>query len=309
MTKKILQLMLKLLLIANLTNLVIFQTVSGEVSTRVYLWDANTPLEIGDANKPFYLYPPDPNLPIKMLDPNNPFLYRDIMVGTKLVITIDSNAAKEWSGGLFLIDANRDYGVLSGRDFNDITFDWEGSRFNNAGSNARVFEVYDNITSGFDCYGDIDATAGKWFIFDYNATKLGTCQIGFYDYSVDWFEPIYKITFNQVPTRDFNNDKIVDFNDFSIFASCWQLNDCNEAGWCRKTYINGIVDSNSYVLTNCNSSGKCGKVDLDKNGIVDINDFLLFADFWLERTEKTIVEPNLPEPNSPQSLILPTFWR
>ena len=48
---------------------------SGELSTRVCLADVNTPLELAD--------------------PKVPFIYRDIMVGTKLTIIVDSNAYGE----------------------------------------------------------------------------------------------------------------------------------------------------------------------------------------------------------------------
>ena len=60
-------------LVIVILTLVFSSIAAGEVSTRVCLSDANTPLELAD--------------------PNIPFVYRDIMVGTKLTIIVDSNIA------------------------------------------------------------------------------------------------------------------------------------------------------------------------------------------------------------------------
>lgn len=180
--------------------LCINSTTLGEVSTRVCLADGNTPLELAD--------------------PNIPFVYRDIMVGTKLTIIVDSNIAERWDGGLFIIGSDRDYGVLSGRDYNDTTHDWEGSRFEAVGDRARVYDVQEDMQSGFDLFGHRRAVAGDWFIIDYIATNVGNCHVSFYDYSgpggIDF--PIYDLVFSHVPTCDFNNDAKVNFTDFTVFA-------------------------------------------------------------------------------------------
>ena len=202
----------------------------GEVSTQVCLADGNTPLE-----------------------------YQDIMVGTKLTIIVNSDANGYWDGGLLIKDPYRDYGILSGRDYNDTTWDWEGSRFEYAGEKARVYDWEDDIQSGFDFYGDSDAVVGDWFIIDYNATNIGDCNVGFYDYSVSMDDPIYNIEFTHVRTRDFNGDTKVDFIDFTVLASYWQETGCNNPNWCEGT-------------------------DLDIDGNVDANDLMLFADYWLEKT-------------------------
>lgn len=214
----------------------------GEVSTRVCLADGNTPF-----------------LPI---DPNFPHVYPDIMVGTKLTIIVDSNIAEYWSGALAVADANRDYGLLSGRDFNEITQDWEGSRFSAAGVEARVWDwEEDPGIDGFNLYtGSTGIEAGDWFIIDYTATAVGTCKVGFYDHSVDWFNPIYYLEFSHVRTRDFNNDTKVDFVDFAILASYWRVVDHDDPNWCKGA-------------------------DLDTDYDVDIYDLMLFADYWLEKTE------------------------
>jgi hypothetical protein len=67
-----------------------------EVFTQVYLADGNTPLELAD--------------------PCIPFVYRPIMVGTRLTIIIDSNTGDYWNGALTIWDANQNYGRLYGRD-------------------------------------------------------------------------------------------------------------------------------------------------------------------------------------------------
>jgi len=203
----------------------------GEVSTRVCLADGNTPFDGGD-----------------------------IMVGTKLTIIVSSDANGYWDGGLFIAGSDRDYGVLSGRDYNEITSDWEGSRFDAASDDARVYDFEDDLMSGFDLYGDEDAVVGDWFIIDYTATSVSDCNVGFYDYSVSMDDPIYDIPFSHVRTRDFNKDTEVDLADFAVFASYWQVADCNDPNWCQGT-------------------------DLDTNGNVDSNDLMLFVDYWLEKTE------------------------
>jgi hypothetical protein len=212
----------------------------AEVSTRVCLADGNTPLELAD--------------------PCIPFVYRDIMVGTKLTIIVSSDAAGLWDeGGLFIADPYRDYGLLSARDFNDLTLDWEGSRFEAAGKGARVYDCEDDVESGFSLYGDRAAVAGDWFIIDYTATAIGDCNVRFYDYSVS-DDPVCYLIFSHVRTRDFDINTKVDFADFAVFASHWQETGCNDPNWCQGT-------------------------DLDTDGNVETDDLMLFADYWLEKTE------------------------
>ncbi|NQT02942.1 MAG: hypothetical protein HQ580_13020 [Planctomycetes bacterium] len=215
---------------------------SAEVSTRVCLADGNTPLELAD--------------------PNAPFVYRDIMVGTRLTIIVDSNLSEMWNGGLLITGTDRDYGVLSARDYNDITSDWEGSRFEAAGYRSSVLELEELDIHGFDMMSHYTSVAGDWFIIDYTAISAGSCNVGFYDYS--WPDgmdsPVYDITFSHVPSRDFNNDARVDFADFSVLASHWQETGCSDPNWCEGT-------------------------DLDADGNIDCNDLVLFAHYWLEKTE------------------------
>jgi len=216
---------------------------AGEVSVRVCLADGNTPL------------PP--------VDPNFPHVYPDIMVGTKLTIIVDSNVAEEWGGGLAVVDANMDYGVLSCRDSNDTSADCNESHFPPAGVGASVYpwqEGPDPDIDGFTLYtGYMAIEANDWFIIDYTATNVGTCNVGFYDHSTGDKVPIYYLSFYHVRTRDFNNDTKVDFTDFAILASYWPVVDHNDPNWCEGT-------------------------DLDIDNDVDLNDLRLFVEYWLERT-------------------------
>ena len=117
----------------------------------------------------------------------------------------------------------------------------------------------DSLKSGFDLATDVEGVIpGDWFIIDYNATNVGGCNIGFYDYAISE-EPIYNLSFIHVSSRDFDSDYKVDFMDFALFGLNWRRTDCIEPDNCSGT-------------------------DLDTDGDVDYNDLKLFADFWLERT-------------------------
>jgi len=232
--------MKKLVLVLLVLFLSMVSVAIGDVSTRVCLSDGNTPLPPVDTN---FLY-----------------VYPDIMVGTKLTIIVSSDTAEYWSGSLAITGEDVNYGVLSARDFNENTFDWEGSRFPAAGTGARVYTWGEMGIYGFDLYGHSSAVAGDWFIIDYNATNIGDCNVGFYDHSVSWDDPIYYLAFSHVRTRDFNKDTKVDFTDFEVFASHWWETDCSDPNWCAGT-------------------------DLNIDGYVDANDLALFVDYWLERTE------------------------
>ncbi len=218
------------------------QMAIGEVSTRVCMADGNTPLELADVN--------------------TPYVYRDIMVGTRIEIVISSDTNDYWGGDLAIMDENQDFGLLSARDYNDITGDWAGSRFPAAGVLARVWVWEEDWLGalGFTFRGDRRSVPGDWFIIDYTATNIGNCHVAFYDHSVSMFEPVYNLTFSQIYTRDFNSNDIVDFADFAAFASYWRTNNCIYPAWCMGS-------------------------DLNTDGDINVHDLLLFAEYWLEITE------------------------
>jgi len=206
----------------------------GDVSTRVCLADGNTPLE-----------------------------YQDIMVGTKLTIIVDSNVAEYWTGALLIEGDHRDRGKLADR---------EDSCYDAAGVLATV-ELEENYwpdiskdVRGYNLYTDMFGNGvepNSWFIIDYNATSIGDCNVGFYEYETQFpfeAELLYYLEFTHVRTRDFDESTRVDFGDFAILASYWQEQGCEDPDWCQGT-------------------------DLDISGTVDMNDLMLFSDYWLERTE------------------------
>jgi len=189
-------------------------------------------------------------------DGKTPFDGRDIMVGTKLTIIVSSDAAVYWNGALAITGLDREYGLLSARDFNGM--DYEGSRFPEAGEFAAVWDLVEQGVQGFQFAGDFGAVPGDWFIIDYNATAEGICNVGFYDHDVDFYTPVYYLVFTQVPTRDFDDDGGVNFADYAVLGSQWKAADCDQAnGW-------------------------CAGADLDGDGSVDGWDLALFTDYWLE---------------------------
>ena len=211
----------------------------AEVSMRVCLADGSTPLELAD--------------------PCIPFVYRDIMVGTKLTIIVSSDVNQYWSdgGSLAIEEEYLDYGTLSARG-PKVGEDWSGSHLPAAGEEALV--VWWPVNEFDFCTGSTGVEAGDWFIIDYNAINIGTCYVVFYDYSTSWSDPNCYLMFSHVRTRDFNKDTKVDFSDFAILASYWQETGCSEPDWCQGT-------------------------DLDTDGNVETDDLMLFADYWLEKTE------------------------
>jgi len=221
----------------------------GEVSTRVRLAKTKTPIEPNEVNLPIIKYP-------------------DIMVGTKLSIIVSSDVNEYWGdgfgndgGSLAFEEEYWDYGVLLARDCNESTPDYEGSHFPAAGNEAIVWDWEELGIDGFDLYtGSTGIESGDWFIIDYNATSVGICKVGFYDHTISWYDPNYYLMFSHVRTRDFNNDTKVNFVDYAILASHWQVTDCDEPNWCEGA-------------------------DLDTDGQVDANDLTLFCKFWLEKTE------------------------
>lgn len=197
-------------------------------------------------------------------DGNTPFDGRDIIVGTRLTLITSSDTNVPWDmgGGLFIQETYWDYGILAGRDYNEATGGWDGSRFPAAGIDANVWDWEEGgLGAGFMFMGGaINVTAGDWFIIDYNALEAGECTVDFYDFNEDDFDPVDSFTFNQILTPDFTGDNEVDFNDFAIFASHWLKTDCNTSGWCQGTDLNN-----------------------DEN--VDFNDLMLFCEYWLKETE------------------------
>ncbi len=186
-----------------------------------------------------------------------PFDGRDIMVGTELTIVVSSDTTDYWSGGLFIAGQNRALAALSARDFDPNTRDWTGSHYEDAGEYAKVTAWTDSEIWGFDLYGsDSNSVPGKWFIIDYEAIGEGDPNVWIYDYSYSFDEPNSLTSFSHAPSRDFNDDDVVNIADYAVLASYWLVQDCDEPSWCDNT-------------------------DLNTDGYVDFDDLALFADYWL----------------------------
>jgi hypothetical protein len=197
--------------------------------------------------------------------------YGQIMVGTELAIVIDSNAAEEWSGRLVLENSDMNDGKLFAiGPYDEYGSGYAGSILPAAGTGTAVFDAAtewpeeNKLVQGFDfwsAYSDINS--GDWYIIDYNAVQVDDINIAFYWW--DYFSTpdhglIYELWFTQVPTRDFNADWQVDFKDFSVFAGYW-------------------------YDTNCIDVNGCEGADLDTSGAVDVNDLMLFTEYWLKKTK------------------------
>jgi hypothetical protein len=224
-------------LILFITLLSAVPAVRADIFTTVYLADGSTPLELAD--------------------PNIPFVYRPIMAGTQLAIIIHSTETADWYGELSIWDADRDYGALTGVTV--LTEAGEGAWFTDVAQNEPSGDpIHDAV--GFQLYGDpFNSLPGDWFIVDYNAISDNNCVIQYYDFTLDEFFPLYQLSITQVKTRDFNNDGIVNFQDFAVLGQNWRR-------------------------TGCLSPGYCSGTDLEEDGDVDLKDLMQFADFWLERT-------------------------
>ena len=185
-----------------------------------------------------------------LADGNTPLEYYDIMVGTKLTIILSSDAVEDYlyfDVAIQRTDSNR--GELIG-----------ASLLEGAGEDALLYPVHDDYLEldGFGYSGG--GSIGDWFVVDYNAMAIGDCNVWFYEnFAMEPNEEL-SFTFTNVRTRDFDKNTKVDFGDFAMLASFWQEITCEDPNWCKGT-------------------------DLDTSGIVDINDLMLFTDYWLERTE------------------------
>ncbi len=225
------------------------------------------------------VYRADEETPLALVDPNTDGFYEDIMVGTRLAVFITSDTPGIWDGQLWLSPEAATVGAIFGRGYNpkSPSRNHEGSCLKAAGRNPLV-----SIHTGPDgvavaLLSAWDATAGEWFVLDYEARAVGTCEIEFYslDVSDDVLnnanpyidDPpsfdlhlIQAFTFNHVPTRDLDDNRVVDFADFALLA----------AGFTGAR----AVDPNEHRLH-----------DLNADDRVDIADVAAFNEYWLERTD------------------------
>jgi len=208
----------------------------------------------------------------------------EVMAGTQLSIVVSSDVAKRRFVTLSLEDANSDYAVLYGRDFNDdpegpFLYSYEGSCLPAAGKYAAVQDWEETGVEGLKLRtGEYYIARDDWFVVDYNDVNTGHCEVVFsvydpigpeFDENTGQPPPGYvpilvghrHIKFIHVRTRDFNGDGYVDFGDFGIFGSYW-----GETGY--------------------SDPNECEGTDLDANGDIDVNDLMLFCSYWLEERDK-----------------------
>lgn len=200
--------------------------------------------------------------PLGPLDPNFPHVYQPIMVGTRLEIRVTSDMHGPWQGGLLMTWANWERGTISCRepDPNDPPDDCGGSILEAAGERSIVSLYRDADRVGFDLLAHKSAGAGDWFILDYHAEERGLCDVGLYDLVLDFNTPTEVLSFTHVPSRDYNGDAIVHFEDFALLASVWHE----------------PVDPQAHPATSC---------DLNVDAHIDPLDLALFSKFWLQRTD------------------------
>ena len=232
------------------------------------------------------VYRADEVTPLPWADPNIPDVYQDIMVGTRLTILVGTDEALSlWSGGLLMQWEDWDRGILAGRGYNEETGKFEGSIL---GASSEDMLVVDNPSPQdmrFTFRVDYPVV-GEWLVLDYYALATGNCDVGLYttdpahevpdDFNPKFDDPppgrthwLQGLTFNHVPSRDYNDDDVVDFADFALLAGQWR----------------GTVPADPNATA---------KADLDGDEAVELADLAMFCDYWLERTD--IVDPNS-EPN------------
>jgi hypothetical protein len=223
------------------------------------------------------VYRCDEATPLAPVDANHPTVYRDIMVGTHLVIVVSSDAVEAWSGALRFSWDDANDATLGARGFDPESWNYEGSCLEAAGSKATVWESMTSAGLGFEYNNHAaDATPGNWFVFDYRADQVGLVDLNVYhltDSNDSYDVPIETLSFTHVASRDFAADGIVNFDDLALLARGWR----------------------SPVAPDANNPA--ARLDLDADGRTGIGDLALFAEYWLERTDCN--EPATDPNNSP----------
>lgn len=223
------------------------------------------------------VYLSDEVTPLPLADPNIPDVYRDIMVGTRLAIFISSDAGAFWNGLVWLPSEDGARGSISGRGYNSDSRNHEDSHLIAAGKYALVTEYMDAAGQYLDLLCSWNATPGEWFVFDFDALAVGTCTLGLYAYGPsdpnsseldpELADPppfeanlLQVLSFQHVPSRDYDSSTLVDFVDFAMLARQWH----------------GLaVPEPNAPLSH----------DLNADDWVDARDMALFSEYWLERTQ------------------------
>lgn len=248
------------------------------------------------------VYRADEQTPLEWADPNIPDVYRDIMVGTRLTFFVVSDVNEAlWAGGIQVSWNDWDRGTLTGRGYNEISWNYDGSIFMSSGPRTYVQDAPNADAMHLSLNVDT-ALAGEWIVLDYYAQAVGTCNIGVYGsepgelplgYKPIFGDPpasqcvwIQALSFNHVPTRDFNGDCVVNFTDFALWAHQWHETIEADPNMGEVDPNLGAADPNVAIPG-----------DLNTDDTVNVSDLALFCDFWLDRPDlpEPALEPDLPD--------------
>jgi hypothetical protein len=211
------------------------------------------------------VYRCDETTPLAPADPNYPHVYADIMVGTKLVVVVSSDASLDFSG--FLQFSDEGVMSLTGRGYSSKRRMYVDSSLPAAGEDADVRSRDNAGIRGFGFTTD-SPSAGDWFIFDYCAERVGSCSLDLYN-GENWSVPIDTLSFAHVLSCDFNGDNSIDFEDLALLAS----------------HNSPVPDS---------VSDDQAAFDLNSDRVIDFRDLAQFSEHWLERVacDDPAVAPN-----------------
>ncbi len=125
-----------------------------------------------------------------------------------------------------------------------------------------------------------DPVAGDWFIFDYEAQKAGSCDVVLCSYKEVGYEkfvetPVETLSFTHVPSRDFNNDDVVNMKDYAMLSSRWG------------------------TASDSDPNKPDTEFDLNSDQQIDALDLVLFNEYWLEQTDCI---GSIPDQNDLQAL-------
>jgi hypothetical protein len=202
------------------------------------------------------VYRCDETTPLAPVDPNHPHVYAEIMVGTKLAIVISSDTDDFWWGSL---EYSGDYKTTMSLTARGDAPDYAGSCLPAADDSAAMYSIVGPDSLGFEFLNGLGPLPGDWFILDYRAEQVGSCELRLYDLDVAWDVPIEVLSFTHVPSCDFTGDNSVDFEDFALLAL-------------RMSPLRGLaVNEGNWTF------------DLNSDRCVDFYDLVQFSGHWLEQ--------------------------
>lgn len=191
-------------------------------------------------------------------DEVTPYDGTPIMVGQRLVFVLSSDApGQKFVFFRLIAQEDRDRGRFLCRDSDpDNLPTCDESKLPAAGNaNATLWDGTDY--EGAWMQSGSNAVPGEWLILDYFAEDSGPCLINLAEgFQFTTFD---EIIIDQIPSRDFTKDGVINFDDFQVFAGYWQQI--------------------------CDDPNLCDAIDVDASGIVDSNDLTDFSCYWLMQFE------------------------